>query len=134
MEPEPSLIEISDFHFQANLPIKDAPYRGLLIFNRSAADLPPIVEIQKAKSGERRPIWFVYTGIGSQWSGMAKQLMALPEFEASIRKSSKVVEEQGKNVYEMLQSPNPEQYKNNPTNCMITIAAIQVLDFLHHKI
>ncbi|KAI8423475.1 hypothetical protein MSG28_012596 [Choristoneura fumiferana] len=33
---------------------------------------------------ETRPVWFVFAGMGSQWSGMARTLMQLPIFAASI--------------------------------------------------
>lgn len=37
-------------------------------------------------SGVRRPVWFVYSGMGSQWAGMATQLMRIPIFAAAIQK------------------------------------------------
>jgi fatty acid synthase, animal type len=36
--------------------------------------------------GVKRPIWFVFSGMGSQWSGMAKDLMKIPTFAAAIQK------------------------------------------------
>lgn len=33
-----------------------------------------------------RPLWFVYSGMGSQWVGMGKKLMAIPIFAAAIER------------------------------------------------
>ena len=33
---------------------------------------------------EKRPLWFVFSGMGSQWGGMAKALMAIPTFRDTI--------------------------------------------------
>lgn len=38
-------------------------------------------------SGLKRPVWFVYSGMGSQWAGMATELMRIPVFAAAIEKS-----------------------------------------------
>lgn len=32
----------------------------------------------------KQPLWFVYSGMGSQWVGMGTQLMTIPVFAASI--------------------------------------------------
>lgn len=37
-------------------------------------------------SGVKRPVWFVYSGMGSQWAGMASELMRVPIFAAAIQK------------------------------------------------
>lgn len=37
-------------------------------------------------SGIKRPVCFMYSGLGSQWAGMAKQLMQIPIFAATIKK------------------------------------------------
>lgn len=34
----------------------------------------------------QRPLWFVYSGMGSQWPGMGKQLMRLPIFAEAIER------------------------------------------------
>lgn len=34
----------------------------------------------------KRPLWFVYSGMGSQWSGMGTELMRLPIFSAAIER------------------------------------------------
>ena len=65
--------------------------------------------------------------MGSQWPGMAKQLMDIPEFDHSLRLSSQSVEELGINVYEMLQNIDPTQYQNNTLNCMLAVTSIQVV-------
>lgn len=64
--------------------------------------------------------------MGSQWAGMARQLMSIPAFDESLRSSSDAVVDFGVNVYEMLQSDDPASYKNNTLNCMLAITAIQV--------
>lgn len=37
----------------------------------------------------RRPLWFVYSGMGSQWIGMGEQLMCIPIFAAAIERYDK---------------------------------------------
>ena len=60
---------------------------------------------------EPRPIYFVYSGMGSQWPGMAQKLMVVLIFNDSLIESSKCLEEYGVDVYKMLQSSDPKQYQ-----------------------
>lgn len=106
--------------YQANMPVKSAPYRGIMILGSD------IMNIQKVKSIEARPIWFIYSGMGTQWPEMAKQLLSIPEFKKSIIKSSTVLEEYGIDLYDMIKGRNEKQYEGNVLNCMVSIAAIQV--------
>lgn len=39
---------------------------------------------------EPRPIYFIYSGMGSQWPGMTQKLMKIPIYDESLRASSKV--------------------------------------------
>jgi fatty acid synthase len=116
---------------QANIPPKDTPFRGFLMYNRENS-AEPILDIAKVPITEPRPIWYVYSGMGSQWAGMARGLMAIPVIDTSLRACSKALEEYGLDVYKMLNNPDPAQYKNNTLNCMLAISAIQVAltDFL----
>lgn len=34
----------------------------------------------------QRPLWFVYSGMGSQWAGMGIDLMCIPMFAAAIER------------------------------------------------
>ncbi|KAI8442374.1 hypothetical protein MSG28_005896 [Choristoneura fumiferana] len=45
--------------------------------------------------GGDRPLWFVYSGMGSQWAGMGAQLMRIPIFSAAIERFSHSVGELG---------------------------------------
>lgn len=122
---------IDDLYFQrllanqANIPPRDTPFRGYLMYNRSN-NAEPTIEVAKIPITEHRPIWFVYSGMGSQWPGMARGLMAIPIIDNSLRECSKALEEFGLDVYGMLNNPDPKQYQNNTLNCMLAISAIQV--------
>nr|AXS78290.1 fatty acid synthase [Anisakis simplex] len=121
---------------QANLPAKDTPYRGYMIINRDKIpfpadakrepDQPPLKDVQKITITEKKQIYFIYSGMGSQWPGMGRQLMSIPAFDESLRTSSAALDEYGLDVYRMLQLDDPELYKNNTLNCMLAITAIQI--------
>lgn len=61
--------------------------------------------------GEPRPIWFVYSGMGSQWPGMGADLMKIPIFAQSVERlllfsliiSIAVLEIYKTNIYEFYQ-------------------------------
>ncbi|XP_045454011.1 fatty acid synthase [Melitaea cinxia] len=76
-------------------------------------------------SGVRRPVWFVYSGMGSQWAGMATQLMRIPIFAAAIQKCHKVLEPKGINLTKIITEPDPKIY-DNILNSFIGIAAVQI--------
>ncbi|CAK1541813.1 unnamed protein product [Leptosia nina] len=76
-------------------------------------------------SGVRRPVWFVYSGMGSQWAGMATQLMRIPVFAAAIHKCHKALEPKGINLIKVITEPDPKIY-NNILNSFIGIAAVQI--------
>ncbi|VVC88813.1 unnamed protein product [Leptidea sinapis] len=76
-------------------------------------------------SGVRRPVWFVYSGMGSQWAGMATELMRIPVFAAAIDKCHKALEPKGINLTKIITEPEPRIY-DNILNSFIGIAAVQI--------
>lgn len=122
-------------------------------------ELPPLRDVQKILITEPKQIYFIYSGeylnifniqpnfleinlsilyeenvlnsgMGSQWPGMARQLISIPAFDESLRISSAAVKDFGYDVYSMLQKDDAELYKNNTLNCMLAITAIQVDKFI----
>jgi fatty acid synthase len=64
-------------------------YRGYSVFSDN-----PCREVSEV-SNEKRPIWFIFSGMGSQWPGMAKELMELEIFRNSIKRSAEILKPHG---------------------------------------
>ncbi|KAJ8711409.1 hypothetical protein PYW07_008651 [Mythimna separata] len=73
----------------------------------------------------RRPLWFVYSGMGSQWAGMGTQLMRIPIFAAAIEKCHKVLSPRGINIVDIITSPDEKTF-DNILHSFVGIAAIQI--------
>ncbi|XP_049879210.1 fatty acid synthase-like [Pectinophora gossypiella] len=76
-------------------------------------------------SGVRRPVWFVYSGMGSQWAGMATQLLRIPVFAAAIEKCHKALEPKGLNLTRIITENDPKIY-DNILHSFVGIAAVQI--------
>ncbi|XP_075983865.1 fatty acid synthase-like [Anticarsia gemmatalis] len=74
---------------------------------------------------ERRPLWFVYSGMGSQWAGMGAQLMRIPIFAAAIERCRKVLEPKGLDIVNIITSED-ETIFNNILHSFVGIAAVQI--------
>ena len=79
----------------------------------------------KKCSSERRPVWFVFSGMGTQWSGMGRDLMELKFFRQSIERSANVLEKYDIDLFKLILSSIPEDL-DKPVNSFVSIAAIQV--------
>ena len=76
--------------------------------------------------GSKRPVWFIFTGMGSQWPGMGKSLLKLPIFAAAIEKCHQVLEPHGVDLISVITSDNLKIF-DNILNCFVGIAACQVI-------
>ncbi|CAG4933551.1 unnamed protein product [Colias eurytheme] len=72
-----------------------------------------------------RPLWFVYSGMGSQWPGMGKQLMRIPVFAAAIERCQKVLEPKGVDIIHIITSPDKNIF-DNILHSFVGIAAVQI--------
>ena len=100
----------------------DHPYRGYTIVNTTG---DPLITVQEASSGQR-PVWYVFSGMGSQWNGMGKYLMTLEVFQKSILKMEHALQPYGASIYSMLMESNSSTF-DNPQNAFMGINAVQVL-------
>jgi fatty acid synthase, animal type len=76
-------------------------------------------------SGAKRPIWFVFAGMGSQWCGMGRDLLRLPAFAAAIDRCDAVLAPRGLDIRHIITSTDPKLF-DNILNAFVGIAAIQV--------
>ncbi|CAN7943064.1 unnamed protein product, partial [Ixodes pacificus] len=73
---------------------------------------------------EKRPLWFVFTGMGCQWNGMARQMMQFHVFADSIRRSHELLVPFGVDLIDLITS----DMANNQTmvSPFVSITAVQV--------
>ncbi|XP_043250638.1 fatty acid synthase-like [Colletes gigas] len=98
-------------------------FRGYVIVGSKTSETPP-KEIQEY-SGIKRPIWFVFSGMGSQWVGMGESLMRFPVFAKAIQKCDAVLKPHGVDIVDIITSKDKKTF-DNILNSFVGIAAIQI--------
>lgn len=87
------------------------------------------VNFQKVMEKSKPQIWFVYSGIGSQWVGMGRELLIFNIFQESILKCSAVIEQYGISPRNLIAEGTEEDFKN-PLICLTCIITIQVTSII----
>lgn len=103
-------------------------YRGYAV----VGDNEPIREVVELID-DKRPIWFIYSGMGSQWPSMAKDLMQLDVFRNSINRCADALRPEGVDLVSIL-TKSDESTFDNILNSFISIASVHVAltDLLTH--
>lgn len=118
---------INEIHSK-NIPLHY--YRGYsVVANGTTTPVREVIELVD----DKRPIWYVYSGMGSQWASMAKDLMQLEVFSNSINRCADALRPEGLDLIEIL-TKSTEQTFDNILNSFVSIAAVQVAltDLLTH--
>ncbi|KAL1414014.1 hypothetical protein MTO96_030754 [Rhipicephalus appendiculatus] len=107
------------------------PCRGFAIVPVDNSGREVVKAVREAPS-KKRPLWFVFTSMGCQWNGMARQMMHFDIFSRSIRKSHALLQENfGIDLIDLVTSDIPRS--QTMVSPFLAIAAIQValVDMLH---
>ncbi|GAB6031067.1 hypothetical protein CHUAL_007878 [Chamberlinius hualienensis] len=107
--------------YLANSSSKTHPFRGYTILN--ATETTNQVEQSPL---EKRPLWFVFTGIGCQWSGMAKDMMQVPIFRETFLRADKTLQPYNVNLSELIAKHDDEFWINNTEAKSVAIIVCQI--------
>ncbi|KAH8255859.1 hypothetical protein KR032_009533 [Drosophila birchii] len=101
-------------------------FRGYAVFdNKGKEQTKALVKDIQHYTGLRRPIVWVYSGMGSQWCEMGKSLMIVPRFRDSIEICHQTLLPKGLDLIHILTSNDPEIYENI-LHSFVGIAAVQI--------
>ncbi|XP_051160333.1 fatty acid synthase-like [Leptopilina boulardi] len=73
----------------------------------------------------RKEIWYMFSGMGSQWVGMGEALLQIPIFAQAIEKCDKVLKPRGIDIFRIITEKDPKMF-DNIVNSFVGIAAIQI--------
>jgi fatty acid synthase len=102
-------------------------YRGVGLFRHDEQSKKAVCvqrDIQHF-NGEKRPIVWVYSGIGSQWAGMGTDLMQIPIFNATINKCHDILSPHGIDLKHIITSPDKSLF-SNVLNSYVGIVSIEI--------
>uniref|UniRef100_A0A2S2QQD5 Fatty acid synthase n=1 Tax=Sipha flava TaxID=143950 RepID=A0A2S2QQD5_9HEMI len=97
-------------------------HRGYAIVNSGSSPSIGLQEINEMN----RPVWFVFAGMGSQWPGMASDLMEIPCFAESVKQCDKYLRPIGYDIVDIITNKDPEILKKKPTVAFLAIATIHI--------
>ncbi|XP_077481477.1 fatty acid synthase [Stigmatopora argus] len=95
-------------------------YRGYTLID-SNTDSTEVQQVQAAP----RPLWYICSGMGTQWAGMGRSLMQLQDFKESIMRSDKALEKTGLVVSRLLMEADEATFEDT-VNAFVGLAAIQI--------
>ncbi|XP_046403851.1 fatty acid synthase-like [Ischnura elegans] len=111
-------------------PIPGHSYRGYTIVGdepmREIAEFTGGASGGNTGSPDRRPVWWVFSGMGTQWAGMGRDLlMHLPPFASAIRRCANALAPHGLDLFALLDSTQEDTF-DSVLHSFVSIAAMQV--------
>ncbi|CAB0019444.1 unnamed protein product [Nesidiocoris tenuis] len=73
----------------------------------------------------KRPVWYIFSGMGSQWPGMARHLMRLPVFAKAIQRCHDTLLCKGIDLIDAVTNTDPNIF-DKILNAFVGIAATQI--------
>ncbi|XP_074967591.1 fatty acid synthase [Phalacrocorax aristotelis] len=104
----------------STIPVSAMPYRGYTLVGTES----DIKEVQRVQ-GSGRPLWYICSGMGTQWKGMGLSLMKLNLFRQSILRSDEALKSTGLKVSDLLLQADEDSFED-PVNAFVGLAAIQI--------
>ncbi|KAJ4428213.1 hypothetical protein ANN_24228 [Periplaneta americana] len=104
-----------------SMPINNHLYRGYTILPAGETVHHNVQHIDNLK----RPIWFIFSGMGSQWPGMGRELMKLPVCAATIDKCHNILKTKGLDLKHIITTEDPSVF-DTILHSFVGIAAIQL--------
>ncbi|KAI5710713.1 hypothetical protein M8J75_010956 [Diaphorina citri] len=85
-------------------------------------------KIQQAKQygSNNRPVWLLFSGMGSQWQAMGKDLMKFPVFARAVAKCDSVLKENNVDIMNILTNEEDKTIFDNILNSFVGIACVQI--------
>ncbi|KAG7203841.1 hypothetical protein KM043_017897 [Ampulex compressa] len=97
-------------------------YRGYTVVGSKLDEAPSGVE---EYSGSKRPICFVFSGMGSQWPSMGEALLKFPVFARAIGKCDTTLKTHGLDIYNILKNTNTKIF-DDILSSFVGIVAVQI--------
>lgn len=104
----------------SGIPTASMPYRGYTLIG-SQSD---VMEVQQAQAAAR-PLWYICSGMGTQWADMGRSLMQLPDFRDSILRSDSALQETGLVVSRLLMEAEDDTFEDT-VHAFVGLAAVQI--------
>lgn len=104
-------------------------YRGYTVLAKDSDDVNgnavSLVRSTRHVDGTKRPIVWLFSGMGSQWVGMGKALMVFPQFREAIELCHKTLLPFGIDLISVVTSNDEKTFKHI-VNSFVGIAAVQI--------
>ncbi|KAG7154441.1 Fatty acid synthase-like [Homarus americanus] len=104
----------------SDMPTVGHPARGFVTINSEKE----MVQVSRV-SPTQRPLWLVFSGMGSQWTACGRALLRLPTFVASIRRCHAALQPLGLDLTQILTNEDPAVMSSTAAS-FSAIAAMQV--------
>ncbi|CAH1398203.1 unnamed protein product [Nezara viridula] len=96
------------------------PFRGFTVLSET-----PIREVSE-EPVEKREVWYILSGMGTQWPGMGKALMGFDVFARSIHQSAAVLATEGVDLLNVIMNSTDESAFDNGIHTFVAITAVQI--------
>ncbi|XP_057667791.1 LOW QUALITY PROTEIN: fatty acid synthase-like [Diorhabda carinulata] len=104
--------------------IEQHNFRGYTVMSRQQIqEVGSIIHV-------KRPIWFIYSGIGTQWCKVGQDLMRIPIFSDSINRCAKALEPHGIDLVDIITNRNSNFEDAINVFCSIVSVGVALTDVL----